>query len=119
MEKLFSKLFIFLALMQAGSCMPDSGLQDIREIVINENYTVIWQANFDEKCIQFNVTAKTTGFVGFGLSPAGGMEGADIFIGGVLDNGTSYAGVNSCKIQVTSVGPHDRFVCSGLSWNRK
>jgi len=87
-------LIISLVLLKEAISIPESGIQIPRKIEFNENYTVEWQANFDEKTIVFNITAKTSGFVGFGLSRSGGMEGADIVIGGVLDNGTSYFDVN-------------------------
>lgn len=43
-----------------------------------------WQPRHQE--ILFRVEAKTKGYVGIGFSPNGGMEGADILIGGVNDN---------------------------------
>jgi hypothetical protein len=44
----------------------------------------------DEDLVEFEIEVETTGYVGFGISPNGGMVGADIFIGGVYENGTSY-----------------------------
>jgi len=99
---MFLKLLLSLVLLNEVTCMPDSGMQIARTLEINENYKIDWQSNFDEKSVVFNITAKTTGFVGFGLSRAGGMEGADIVIGGVFENGTSYFEVCSIKIKIIS-----------------
>jgi hypothetical protein len=50
-----------------------------------------WEILGDE--IIFEVEVATLGYVGFGISPNGGMRDADIFIAGVFPNGTSYAQV--------------------------
>ncbi len=58
-----------------------------------ENYVVDWWINYDAKSVEFQVFVNTSGWIGFGLSPTGGMTGADIVIGGVYENGTSYFSV--------------------------
>lgn len=50
-----------------------------------------WEFDNETDIITFEMEVATTGFVGFGISPGGSMTGADIFIAGVHDNGTSYA----------------------------
>lgn len=60
----------------------------------NGRVVVEWEVDFVDKTILFDVTAKTTGFVGFGLSPGGGMSGSDIIIGGISSNGGSYFSVS-------------------------
>ena len=53
-----------------------------------EQYQLFWKIiNEDE--IQFEIHCKTTGWVGLGLSPNGGMAGSDIVIGWVK-NGKPY-----------------------------
>ncbi|XP_069506524.1 putative DBH-like monooxygenase protein 2 isoform X2 [Ambystoma mexicanum] len=42
-----------------------------------------WDFNTNLEEITFELQVKTTGWVGFGLSPGGGMAGADIVIGGI------------------------------------
>ena len=50
-----------------------------------QQYQILWKLiNKDE--IQFEIHCKTTGWVGFGISPNGGMAGSDIAIGWVKDN---------------------------------
>lgn len=59
----------------------------------NGKYLVEWEAYTDTQTIIFELTAESTGFVGFGISPVGGMDGADIIIGGVYANGSYYFSV--------------------------
>ncbi|XP_077997624.1 DBH-like monooxygenase protein 1 homolog [Glandiceps talaboti] len=51
----------------------------------NEAYHLYWK--FDDKKIIFEVHVRTTGWVGLGFSPNGGMPGSDMIMGWVLDNG--------------------------------
>ncbi|CAH1269899.1 MOXD1 [Branchiostoma lanceolatum] len=46
-------------------------------------YNLFWK--FDEEKIEFEAQVQTTGWVGLGLSPNGGMSGSDIVIGWVKD----------------------------------
>ncbi|XP_077989863.1 DBH-like monooxygenase protein 1 homolog [Glandiceps talaboti] len=48
-----------------------------------EKFHLYWK--FDDKTITFEVHAETLGYVGFGISPNGGMTNADIVIGWVKD----------------------------------
>ncbi|XP_078508635.1 putative DBH-like monooxygenase protein 2 [Lissotriton helveticus] len=49
-----------------------------------------WDFDRSTRVILFELHAQTTGWLGFGLSPNGGMDGADIVIGGVFPNKTVY-----------------------------
>ena len=55
------------------------------EILPNDEYVLFWK--FDEETITFEVHGKTTGWVGFGLSPNGGMAGSDMVIGWIPSDG--------------------------------
>lgn len=46
-------------------------------------YTLHWRFDSEVRRISFAVNVSTTGWVGFGLSPNGGMAGADVVIGWV------------------------------------
>ena len=50
-----------------------------------DQYILFWKI-INEEEIQFEVHVKTSGWVGLGLSPNGGMAGSDIAIGWVKDN---------------------------------
>lgn len=56
-------------------------------------YEVDWTVDFSAEEITFFVTAKTKGFVGFGISYTGSMQHSDIVIGDVFENGTTYFSV--------------------------
>lgn len=74
-------------------------LKKQREILEpNGKFVVEWETDLDNDTITFEVTAATTGFVGFGLSPSGGMQGSDIIVGGIDPNGNSYFSVCGCAI---------------------
>ncbi|XP_028841164.1 DBH-like monooxygenase protein 2 homolog [Denticeps clupeoides] len=52
--------------------------------------TLKWGFDLVQGNITFQVTARTTGWVGFGFSPNGGMAGSDIVIGGVTPGGSYF-----------------------------
>ncbi|CAL8068076.1 unnamed protein product [Orchesella dallaii] len=56
----------------------------------NGRYQLEWVVDWIDKRVHFNVTAGTSGYVGFGLSRKGKMGGADIVIGGVDSRGKPY-----------------------------
>ncbi len=59
-----------------------------------EKYFLKWRIETEEETIYFEITAETTGYVGLGISPNGGMAGADILIAGVKLDGTTYFSVS-------------------------
>jgi len=59
----------------------------------NRKFHLQWETNLKTKRITFIIAAETLGYVGFGISPNGGMDGADMVIGGVHPNGFSYVTV--------------------------
>jgi len=59
----------------------------------NEKFLLQWETNLKLKRITFTITAETLGYIGFGMSPNGGMDGADMAIGGVHPDGFSYISV--------------------------
>ena len=61
--------------------------------LIGERYNVFWK--YDSATITFEIHAKTLGWVGFGLSPNGGMAGSDVIIAWVNDGETFFSVRNS------------------------
>lgn len=55
-----------------------------------ETYSLHWKFDVEEKTIAFAVNVSTTGWVGFGLSPNGGMKSSDVVIGWVKDGQTYF-----------------------------
>ncbi|CAL1540452.1 unnamed protein product [Lymnaea stagnalis] len=56
---------------------------------LDENYHLYWNANATH--IVFKTRVKTNGYIGFGISPNGGMPGSDIVIGWVKDGVTHWS----------------------------
>ena len=53
-------------------------------------YRLFWKLVDNEKSLQFELHCKTSGWVGFGLSPNGDMTGADIAMSWVDSNGKAH-----------------------------
>ena len=67
-----------------------------REIVIGDGqYVFDWE--IEDNFITITATVATTGYIGFGSSPFGDMYGADLFLGGVHSNGSTYYGVRTFR----------------------
>ena len=75
------------------------------------SYRLHWSFDVEEQSIRFAVNVSTTGWVGLGLSPTGGMPNSDIVIGWVNDQGQAFLNVsiNGFKFGylclVNSLGP--------------
>jgi hypothetical protein len=57
----------------------------------NQYYALYWNFTRSTESIYFAVNVSTTGWVGFGLSPNGGMIGSDVVMGWVSNGRTSFA----------------------------
>jgi len=95
----YNKKFILESLFAKGISLSSKtdneassmGLPFTRHEVLKEGiYNVTWVVDAPSKRITFSVAVKTEGYVGFGISYKGGMNEADIVIGGVFPNGTHY-----------------------------
>ena len=51
-------------------------------------FHIFWK--YDDTTITFEIHAKTLGWVGFGLSPNGGMTGSDVIVAWVKDGQTHF-----------------------------
>lgn len=91
-------VLLFGVLVQSeGNYVGEKSIGKQQDYLDNDKkYLVEWEAFTDTQTIIFELTAETTGYVGFGISPVGGMTGADIVIGGVFPNGTWYFSVGVC-----------------------
>nr|XP_006626174.2 PREDICTED: DBH-like monooxygenase protein 2 homolog [Lepisosteus oculatus] len=86
-----SLLLLFLC-STLGNLEPleDTSLQFSEHLDAKQEVTVRWGFNEPGSPVTFEVTFPTLGWVGFGFSPSGGMSGADIVIGGIHPNGSTY-----------------------------
>src|SRR5688572_31726597 len=85
MSRIFAISAVLMLLLNSAILSQSKVTQHRSEILDDGNYVVDWYIDYEATRVDFTVTVKTTGFVGFGLSPNGGMTGADIVIGGVRD----------------------------------
>ena len=62
----------------------------------NERYSIKWDINSDNQSITFLCEVRARGWIGFGISPNGGMAGSDLVIGWVDDStGITYFNVKT------------------------
>ncbi|XP_033099416.1 DBH-like monooxygenase protein 1 homolog [Anneissia japonica] len=81
-----SRQMMFCILFMSWWIVLVSGQTDLKHETFldsEENVQLLWRV--EDETIVFEVRAKTTGYVGIGLSSNGGMKGADIMIGWVKD----------------------------------
>lgn len=90
MSALLSFVSILLAWM-AGAWATDDNLPFME--YLDEGGLVYLKWGFDnvQGNITFQLTVNTTGWVGFGFSPHGGMDDADIVMGGLGSDGSYFA----------------------------
>ena len=87
-------IFALLVCSKLHSALGEPPSSFVRSETLADYYLLTWEVDHGHKNVTFEVKAQTTGYVGFGLNTIGGMTGADIVIGGVFDNGTSYFSVS-------------------------
>ncbi len=97
-----SSLFVLLALVPLAlgdpidvSSYPFSATLSSDLVTGEPLYQLYWSFDKTEETVQFSVRVKTTGWVGFGISPDGGMIGSDVVIGWVADDGTAFFDVST------------------------
>lgn len=79
---------LFASLLTVSHCGQEE-LDSYRfNAKLSDTYTIYWSFDLDPESIHFAVSARTTGWVGFGLSPNGQMPRSDVVIGWVANDGT-------------------------------
>lgn len=91
---------IVVLFLLTASCSCDT-VKRAEVLDHNGKYSVEWEVDLETEIIVFTVDVETTGFVGFGISMNPSMDGADIVIGGVRDNQTTYFNVIYMKVDET------------------
>ena len=71
---------------QSAAPNPTAAYANSQIIVGPDVYILYW--NYTDTDITFEVHAKTTGWVGFGISPNGDMKNSDVIIAWIDSNGT-------------------------------
>ena len=94
------RLFFFSALLCLGYCAHiDIDVYPFSSVLNAAGdgsplYTLYWNFDTAEQTITFAVKARTNGWVGFGISPNGGMVNSDVVIGWVNDEGQAFLDVS-------------------------
>ena len=80
---------ILLLLFIAGPALATHDLSNTYpfQLSLHEDYTLYWRFDNDAQNISFAVRVRTTGWVGFGLSPNRQMPQSDVVIGWVDGSG--------------------------------
>lgn len=86
---LLMPLVMFLGRTSGGDVDPTLPFSE--HLDSNHNVLLRWGFDLVKDTITFQVTVNTTGWVGFGFSPNGGMAGSDIVIGGVGPGGIYFS----------------------------
>ena len=92
----------FVTVIYATTCLGDNPFAEQYpfSLTLSENeYYLYWNFSQTDETIQFAVRVKTTGWVGFGISPNGQMPGSDVVIGWV-DGDESYFHVSACQTEL-------------------
>ena len=94
------KLVLYAALLCLGYCAHiDLDTYLFSSVLKTDSegsplYTLYWNFSTPEQTITFAVKARTNGWVGFGVSPNGGMINSDVVIGWVNDEGQAFLHVS-------------------------
>ena len=93
-----STLLVLASLLAVSHCAHDLSrtYRFSSQLRTGDDYTLYWNFDVQTQNISFAVRVRTTGWIGFGLSPNGQMPNSDVVIGWVDNNGRAYFQVNYC-----------------------
>ncbi|XP_031668913.1 DBH-like monooxygenase protein 2 homolog [Oncorhynchus kisutch] len=83
-------LSLLLAWPPGTGAQQDPLMPFMENLDADSNVILKWGFSEVQGTIMFQLTIKTTGWLGFGFSPNGGMAASDIVMGGVGPNGTYF-----------------------------
>ncbi|XP_029620994.1 DBH-like monooxygenase protein 2 homolog [Salmo trutta] len=81
---------LLLAWPPGTGAQQDKLMPFVENLDADSNVILKWGFSEVQGTIMFQLTVKTTGWLGFGFSPNGGMAASDIVMGGVGPNGTYF-----------------------------
>lgn len=101
-SKAFSTILFFIVLTWVTLSAFGSDSDKSRNAVLDGEgkYEIRWEVNDEEKMVTFDLKVRTKGWVGFGISSSGKMNGSDIVIGGVDPNGKPYFQVSISSLRL-------------------
>lgn len=96
-------VFLYLSLVWTKGAGASDPALPFMEYLDNDHLVCLkWGFDKMQGSITFKLVVNTTGWVGFGLSPNGGMKGSDIVIGGFGPSG-NYFTVSHYQLLTTNV----------------
>ncbi|XP_067274799.1 DBH-like monooxygenase protein 2 homolog [Pseudorasbora parva] len=107
---------VLLLLSAQWSCAQEDPLLPFSEHLDPEhNVRLKWGFDEIQGTILFELTVNTSGWVGFGFSPKGGMIGADIVIGGVGPKGSYFTDRHAVGNSIPVVDQQQNYKLLSLS----
>ena len=89
--RLYVAVLLILACSTAAAATLKESYDHFVSLDEEQNYMMYWTMNDAAKTISIAVAVKTTGWIGFGISPhTGRMPGSDTIIGWVDGEGNAY-----------------------------
>ena len=91
-------LLLFTFLLSAALAQVDLSSYPLSAVLRDsegEVYTLYWGFDVKAETIRFAVNVRTSGWVGLGLSPTGGMPNSDVVIGWVNNEGQAFLHVSN------------------------
>ncbi|XP_074541558.1 DBH-like monooxygenase protein 2 homolog [Halichoeres trimaculatus] len=106
-------VLILIVVWTAGASDPDLPFMEY----LDQNRLVCLEWGFDsqKEYIMFRLTVNTTGWVGFGLSPNGGMAGADIVMGGLGPSGSYFKDYHATGLSMPLVDEQQSYTLLSAS----
>ncbi len=104
-ENSCSHLYIKSSWHALGSKIYPRSEYPLNATLVEGEYYLYWNFSKAADSIQFGVRVKTTGWIGFGLSPSGQMVGSDV-IGWINNEGTVYYHVSGMHVENTKWNLH-------------
>lgn len=84
-------LLCLLLVRTKGAAASDPSMPFMVYLDRDDLVCLKWGFDNVEGNIVFELSVNTTGWIGFGLSPNGGMKGADMVIGGYKSSGSYFS----------------------------
>lgn len=95
--------FLYLSLVWTRGALATDPALPFMDYLDNDHLVCLkWGFDSLEGSITFKLVVNTTGWVGFGLSPNGGMKGSDIVMGG-LGTSAPYFTVSHCSMSIVEI----------------
>lgn len=94
-------VLFYFCLLSVAFCSFNVNDYQFSATLVEDTYWLYWNFSNAKETIKFAVQVKTTGWIGFGISPNGQMPESDVVIGWIDDYSTAVFHV--CNNTIPSV----------------